>query len=489
MDIIMARILFVNPNKWGRGITPIWIASHAALLKKNYHVVELFDCTFFENWTNHELKFNTKNKQYKESDYFNLVKFKKEDIFLAFKKKIKLFNPDIIFWSAVSSHIHGEGEYVNLQYGYDLVSKIEKKFFLAVAGGLQITSSPKLASLNYPLIDYFVSGESEFILNSIANKLQNKEELRKIDGLSYYDHNSKEFCVNKKQSIIDDLDKIPPYDYSLFEEDIFLRPYNGKVLRSVDYELSRGCIYTCSYCVETVIQKYYGFTKSTPRGALVKAKNYLRTKSAKRIFDELKFLSKKLNIKLIRSQDTNFLTIDHKILYELEKYMKEDPLDIILYIETRPEGINEKTVKLLKNLKVDGVGMGLELAGNQFRKNSLNRFVEEEKIIQAFKLLKDHDIKRTSYNIIGLPDQDESSILETINFNRELNPDNITVAFYTPYHGTPEQEKSFNKRYFSDNEKNLDAQLRSLSKSNLLSVEKLNYYKKNFVSLVRNEKK
>jgi radical SAM superfamily enzyme YgiQ (UPF0313 family) len=104
-------------------------------------------------------------------------------------------------------------------------------------------------------------------------------------------------------------------------------------------------------------------------------------------------------------------------------------------------------------------------------------------------LLQNNNIKRTSYNIIGLPDQDESSILETINFNRELKPDNVTVAFYTPYHGTPEQKKSFNKRYFSDNEKNLDAQLRSLSKSNLLSVEKLNYYKKNFVSMVKNEKK
>ena len=485
----MARILFVNPNKWGRGITPIWIASHAALLKKSSHTVELFDCTFFENWTNHELKFNTKNKQYQKSDYFNLVKFKKEDVLLAFKKKIKLFNPDIIFWSAVTSHIHGEGEYVNLQYGYDLVSKIEKKNFLAVAGGLQITSSPELAFLNYPKIDYFISGESEFVLDGIANNFQNKNQLLSIDGLSYYDYQLKKFCINKKQNIINDLDKIPHYDYSLFEQDVFLRPYNGEVLKSVDYELSRGCIYTCSYCVETVIQKYYGFTESTPRGALIKAKKYLRTKSAKRIFEELKFLSKNLKIKLIRSQDTNFLTIDHKILYELEKYMQDEPLDIILYIETRPEGINEKTVKLLKNLKVDGVGMGLELAGTQFRKNSLNRFVEEDKIIQAFKLLQDNNIKRTSYNIIGLPDQDESSILETINFNRELKPDNITVAFYTPYHGTPEQKKSFNKRYFSDNEKNLDAQLRTLSKSNLLSVEKLNYYKKNFVSMVKNEKK
>ena len=26
---------------------------------------------------------------------------------------------DIIFWSALSSHIHGEGEYVNIQYGYE----------------------------------------------------------------------------------------------------------------------------------------------------------------------------------------------------------------------------------------------------------------------------------------------------------------------------------------------------------------------------------
>ena len=484
----MTKVLFVNPNKWGRGITPIWIASHSAVLKKNGHITELFDCTFFENWTNHELKFNTKNKQYQESDYFNLVKFKKENIFLAFKKKIELFNPDIIFWSAISSHIHGEGEYVNLQYGYDLTSKIKNKNFLLVAGGLQITSSPNLANLNFPKIDYYISGESEFVLNEIANNIKNKNSLSEIDGLSYYNSNLKKFIINKKQNIISKLDKIPAYDYSLFDQEVFLRPYNGQVLRSVDYELSRGCIYTCSYCVETVIQKYYGFTEKTSRGALIKAKNYLRTKSAKRIYEEFKFLSENLNIKLIRTQDTNFLTIDHKVLYELEKYMLEKPLDILLYIETRPEGINEKTINLLKNLKVDGVGMGLELAGSQFRKDSLNRFVEEDKIIKAFKLLKDNNIKRTSYNIIGLPDQDEESILATIDFNKNLKPDNITVAFYTPYHGTPEQEKSFNKRYFSENEKNLDAQLRSLSKSNLLSVEKLNYYKKNFVSMVRNEK-
>jgi len=55
----------------------------------------------------------------------------------------------------------------------------------------------------------------------------------------------------------------------------------------VDYELSRGCIYTCSYCVETVLQKYYGvFESSTISGALKEPKKYLRAKSGKRFHQE-----------------------------------------------------------------------------------------------------------------------------------------------------------------------------------------------------------
>ena len=36
----MAKILLINPSKWRRGITPIWIASHSALLKSNTVVPE-----------------------------------------------------------------------------------------------------------------------------------------------------------------------------------------------------------------------------------------------------------------------------------------------------------------------------------------------------------------------------------------------------------------------------------------------------------------
>ena len=238
--------------------------------------------------------------------------------------------------------------------------------------------------------------------------------------------------------------------------------------------------------LETVLQKYYGFEDTTKNGALIKAKKYLRNKSAKRIYNELKFYKENLNIQLVRCQDTNFLTINPKVLKELEELLLENPLNIKLYIETRPEGINEKSVKLLKNLGVDGVGMGIELAGEEFRENDLNRFADQDKIINAFKLLKENKINRTSYNIIGLPNQSESSIISTINFNKLLNPDNITVAFYSPYLGTSEQKKSTRLDYFKDYENNVDGQLRSLSSGKNLSISKLNYYKENFVNLVRN---
>jgi len=161
-------------------------------------------------------------------------------------------------------------------------------------------------------------------------------------------------------------------------------------------------------------------------------------------------------------------------------------LDIMLYIETRPEGITPAAIELLKKLKVDGVGMGIELASQDFREDKLNRHADTERIIKAFSMLKEAKIKRTTYNIIGLPDQDENSILETINFNRLLQPDNVTVAFYSPYIGTSQQITASEKEYFSDYENDVDGQLRSLSKHSLLSLDKLNYYKEKFVDMVMN---
>ena len=479
----MSKILLINPNKWGRGITHIWIASHSGILKKNNHRVKLFDCSFFLQWSNFENEYNTDNRQYKPSNYNKVINYNEKNIYQELNNLVSDFQPDIIFWSALSSHIHGEGEYVNIENGYNLIKNIDNFKGILVTGGLQATASPQKVLEQMNKINYLIMGESEIILNQLANRIEQKKPINDLNGICYFEKNH--FIKNERQEIISDLDQISPYDYSIFPDENFLRPYNGDLVNAVDFELSRGCIYSCAYCVETVIQDYYGFNEKSKNGAIKNAKSYLRNKSAKTAYEEISKLYYNHKITLFRCQDTNFLTIDRKMLNELAILIEKSNLKIKLYIETRPEGINDKSIELLKRLKVDGVGMGVELSSEEFREDELNRFASQSKTIEAFKLLKEANIKRTSYNVIGFPGQNEESIKSTIEFNKLLNPDNITVAFYSPYQGTDVQKKGSGLGLFNDKQLNVDGQLRSTTKDTKISIEILEYYKKNFNNLVR----
>ena len=91
----MTNILLINPNQWGRGITHLWICSHSALLKNNGHNVDLFDATFYSDWSKDETAFNTKNGQYQPTNYDSYL-IKKNGIKKDLQEIIKLKNPNLI---------------------------------------------------------------------------------------------------------------------------------------------------------------------------------------------------------------------------------------------------------------------------------------------------------------------------------------------------------------------------------------------------------
>jgi len=162
-----------------------------------------------------------------------------EDVKESLQTLIDSFKPDIIFSSGISSHIHGEGEYINIQYAYELIKDLKFKSLL-IFGGLQSTANPELILTKMPRVNYLISGESEIILKEIAKYYPNKNKIEKLKGINFLKENK--LIKNSRQKIIDNMDDISPYDYSLFDNQVFIRPYNGKLLRAVDYELSRGCI-------------------------------------------------------------------------------------------------------------------------------------------------------------------------------------------------------------------------------------------------------
>ena len=148
--------------------------------------------------------------------------------------------------------------------------------------------------------------------------------------------------------------------------------------------------------------------------------------------------------------------------------------------------INDKTIKFLRKLKVDGVGMGLELSSDEFRENSLNRFVDSKKIVKAFKLLKKNKINTTAYNIIGLPNQTEKSIIDTIKFNQKIKPNVSSVAYFSGYDGTALKNKS--PELFLEKTEGMDAQIRSKIQNHKIDIKVLDFYKSNFNTFVNNKK-
>ena len=135
------------------------------------------------------------------------------------QNKIDSFKPDIIFWSAISAHIHGEGEYVNIENGYNLLKKINYNNAFLITAGLQATSMPLEIFNKMSKIDILIRGESEKVLLEMSNSIDTKKDIYLCDGIAFKKGN--EVILNKKQKIYDDLDFLTPYDIKSLINKVF----------------------------------------------------------------------------------------------------------------------------------------------------------------------------------------------------------------------------------------------------------------------------
>jgi len=80
--------------------------------------------------------------------------------------------------------------------------------------------------------------------------------------------------------------------------------------------------------------------------------------------------------------------------------------------------------------------MGLESGDEIIRDNILNRKMSDEKIIYTAELAKKHGIRVNTFNMVGLPTEDFSSIMKTVKLNRIIKPDTMQVTTFYPYKHT-----------------------------------------------------
>ena len=159
-----------------------------------------------------------------------------------------------------------------------------------VWGGVHPTLLPEQTAIN-DFVDIVVRGEGELIIKDLANALALNRPLDDVAGITYAINGT---IINNPDGKIIDLDAIPiALPYELLQLERYPSFKSGRF----HIQTSRGCPHRCGFCYNSVFNK-----------------NKWRGKSAKRVLDEIEYITKKYpSIKIIDPIDDNVFVDEYRV--------------------------------------------------------------------------------------------------------------------------------------------------------------------------------
>ncbi len=354
---------------------PLGLLYIGTVLEEKGHCVKVFD-------------FNDKSKS--ESEILN---------------GIANFHPKIIGISASSTMF---------PFAVNLVRKLQKSSekYIFVWGGHHVTFLP-YDPFYQEVADIVIRGEGEYAMLEIVEVISEYGEeyhnhLDFIEGITYL--RDKRFIDNAPRILrINNLDELPFPNRELLNIKSYSNPFT--------IIMSRGCMGKCTFCASALM-----------------GKAVMRT--AENIIEEIEYLKAKYNINHLIFLDNIFGFDKTRINVFLEELIKKQ------YKITYSAELNIKYTdfSVLKKMKYSGltnVQYGIE-SGSNFILNSIKKGVtiEEcyEKVVQTLGL----GINVLCSFIIGFPEDDEESIMKTIEYAKRLKRAGAQIAFscFVPYPGS-----------------------------------------------------
>ena len=289
-----------------------------------------------------------------------------------------------------------------------------------------------------------IRGEGELAYLDLIDNLAEGYSVENIPNL-WTENENEELIKNEFRPLVDPLDQLPHANFDIYDDRTFYRPYHGKMVRCIDYELSRGCIYQCTFCLSVFQRESY----SSP-------KNFRREKSIEKIIDEISYLKKRYKLDVIRYQDETFLTMKKDKLKELAKVYKKY-VDLPFIIEATINSIAEEKIQYLKEMGCLSIGFGLESGSEELRKNVIRKppFTNEQ-ALKNLNIVKKYGIDYTIYNIIGFPEETREMIEETIEINYAVNAPYSLVSYFQPWEGTKLRDTAIAQGLLDSDSKGLD---------------------------------
>lgn len=286
-----------------------------------------------------------------------------------------------------------------------------------VLGGSHARVDPNGAIQN-PNIDIVCTGEGEMSMLELCRSIETKKPLNKVGGIWFKDREGN-IIKNDPPGLIEDLDSIPYPDRESFDyENLEEMDERRLVMMAM-----RGCPYQCTYCCNHIFME--------------KAENrkYIRYRSVNNIIDEIKLnLHRYPRIERIMFHD-DILMLNkewfNKLMDAYEKHMK-----LPFMLNTRANLISKKELLKAKKAGCVQVSIGIESGNDYIRNKILGRNLHRHQILEAFRICHDVGLRTYSFNMVGIPGEDSSKILDTIKLNAHASPSYIQTSIFFPYPGT-----------------------------------------------------
>ncbi len=282
-------------------------------------------------------------------------------------------------------------------------------------GGIHPTLLPE-QTLENEYVDIVVRNEGEHTAMELVQKISNGDSLETIKGISYKEGRK---IINNTQRPFMNMDEIYDIPYHLLKN---FKKYHPKDV--IHYLSSRGCPHRCKFCYN-----------------LAFSKRCWRSKSTKKILDELTWIIEKFHPKSIDFIEDNFF-VDKNRVKEICNGLIELGFDGKWSGDCRInyfKNFDSSFMKLLKKSGCDGLFLGVE-SGSQRILDFIQKDIKVDEVIPAIKKCKEYDIGVLAAFMVGFPTETIEDSYETINLVdkiHDVDENALTLlSVLSPYPGT-----------------------------------------------------
>jgi len=258
------------------------------------------------------------------------------------EKRIESLNPDVVASSALATC-----NTFTVLRTLETAKKVNSNIKTLV-GGQHFTATAQESLETYPEIDFVIRGEGEQTIVELVKNIEEKKSPSKVNGISF--RYGGKIIHTPNQPLIRNLDDLPFPGYHFVREHMKKYHFTMMAGPKTGYaliEASRGCPHRCTFCSQW---RFWG--------------GEWRSKSPKRIADEIEYCYREFDSRFLWLTDDNFGLGDTTIELCDEIINRGIADDIMWFMQARGDDIiNHRSI--LPRMRKAGK-KGKQLAAQHF---------------------------------------------------------------------------------------------------------------------------